>query len=104
MNLRTVLWRTFSEADERYLDLFRVGYAGGVLVFLALAIWAMATGQAWDPVAFGGGFGAVLLLGGAGVGIRGRLEDGPTNDADPNPKHAGKGHRVVVRPPFDESP
>lgn len=78
----SVLWRTFSEADERFLDVFRVGYALGVLSFLALSFYAVASGQAWDPVAFGAGFGTVLALGGAGVGLRGRLEDGPSNDLE----------------------
>lgn len=102
MTLKTILWRTFSETDERYLDLFRVGYAAGVAVFLGLSVWAMASGQDWDPVDFGAGFGAVLLLGGAGVGIRGRLEDGPTNESpDGAASRVGKGHRVVVPSPLD---
>lgn len=73
---KRAFWLTFSEADERYVDLFRVGYALGVFTFLGLALWAGFRAEAWDPVAFGTGFGAVLLLGGAGVGLRGKLEDG----------------------------
>lgn len=85
-----VLWKSFAETDERYLDLFRVGYALGMLVFLGLQTYAVIwLDQAFDPVAFGAGFGALLFGSGIGVGVRGRLEDGPspvyTGPKDPEP-------------------
>lgn len=77
---RRIIWLTFCEADQRYIDLFRVAYALGLLTFLILSIWAGWRGEAWDPMAFGTGLGGLLIGGGAGVGLRGRLEDGKTND------------------------
>lgn len=83
-NLRKVLWLTFSETDHRFLDLFRVGYAIGLATFLTLSIASSIRGEVWDPVAFGTGLGGLLVLGGAGVGLRGRLEDGKTNELEIN--------------------
>lgn len=77
--VKRVLWLTFCEVDERYLDLFRVGYAIVLLTGLGLSVWSVANGEAFDPVAFGTGLGAILFGGGVGVGLRGRLEDGPSN-------------------------
>lgn len=88
MKIRRILWLTFCEADQKFLDLFRVGYALGLLTFLTLAVLAAARSEPWDPVAFGSGLGGLLVLGGAGVGLRGRLEDGKTNEIqslDPGP-------------------
>ena len=82
-SLSTVLWMAFAEADNRYLDLFRVGYVLGLLGFLVLACAAAWRGEPWDPVAFGMGFGSILFGGGVGVGLRGRLEDGKSNDDCP---------------------
>lgn len=78
--LKRALWLTFCEADERYLDLVRVGYATTLAVALGLAIWAVARGQEFDMVDFGTGVAIILFGGGAGIGIRGRLEDGPSNE------------------------
>jgi hypothetical protein len=71
-----VIWTTFAEPDNRYLDLFRVGYALGLLTFLGLAIAAAVRGEPWGPVEFGTGFGALLFGGGVGVGMRAKFEDG----------------------------
>lgn len=71
-----VIWKSFAEVDDRYLDLFRVGYALGITCYLGLSIAAAFNLQPWDPVAFGTGFGAILFGGGVGVGLRGKFEDG----------------------------
>lgn len=74
-----LLWLTFCESDERYLDLVRVGYAVTLAVALGLAVWAVARGEVFSMTDFGTGIAIILFGGGAGIGIRGRLEDGPTN-------------------------
>lgn len=87
-SFREVIWLSFAEADDRYLDLFRVGYVLGLLAFIVLACWGAYRGEPWDPVGFGTGFGAILFGGGVGVGLRGRFEDGlgATNPyAQPDP-------------------
>lgn len=85
LSLREVVWRTFSEADERYIDLVRVGYAVTLATALVLAGWSVLQGNAFSMTDFGTGIALVLFGGGAGIGIRGRLEDGPTNAKDDTP-------------------
>lgn len=82
LSLKEVIWRTFSEADERYLDLVRIGYAITLVTALGLATWAVFQGQTFSMVDFGTGIAIVLFGGGAGIGIRARLEDGPTNEKE----------------------
>lgn len=79
MTLKEVIWRTFSEADERYLDLVRVGYAITLFTALGLAAWSVVQGHAFSMTDFGTGIALILFGGGAGIGVRARLEDGPTN-------------------------
>ena len=74
-----VLWLTFSEVDEKYIDLFRVGYALVLVSGICLSTWAVANGQEFDVTAFGTGLGAILFGGGVGTGLRARLEDGNPN-------------------------
>jgi len=71
-----VMWLTFSEADERYLDLIRILLALSVLTILSLAIHQEARGESVDLLALGGAIGGLLFGGGAAIGTRARLEDG----------------------------
>lgn len=85
-----ILWLTFCEVDEKFLDLFRIGYALVLITGLSLTVYSVVSAnQEFDLVAFGTGLGAILFGGGVGVGLRGRFEDGPTNDkeeeANPGP-------------------
>lgn len=80
MNFKEVVWRTFSEADERYLDLVRVLYALSILSALGYQLASVIQGHPFDMMQFGGGMAAILFGGGAAIGMRGRLEDGPTNN------------------------
>lgn len=84
LNLKEVLWRTFSEADERYLDLVRVMYALTILSGLGYQLVSVLRDQQFDMTVFGTGMAAILFGGGAAIGLRGRLEDGPTNKAPEN--------------------
>lgn len=83
-SLRGVLWNTFAEADTQFLDLFRVGYAAGLLAFIVLSCWHVYHGGEFKAMEWGAGFGAILFGGGVGVGLRGRYEDGtPTYHQGP---------------------
>lgn len=77
-----VIWLTFSEADERYLDLVRILLALSVLTILGLAISQEARGESVDLLALGGALGGLLFGGGAAIGARARLEDGSVAQQD----------------------
>ena len=51
--------------DNQTIDPGRVGGAAATAVFLALSIADMAINHHFDPLAFGGGFGALA----SGVGV-----------------------------------
>lgn len=56
----------FTEADGKTWDLGRFQWFVGTVVFFGLSGWAyIFHGQAFDPVAWGGGLAAVLGSGGA---------------------------------------
>lgn len=75
--MRQIIWRSFAEADERFLDLFRVGYALGIVAFIVFSGYHLFNGGGFDPMNWGTGFGAILFGGGLGVGLRAKNEDGP---------------------------
>lgn len=78
--LKNFFWKLFCEADEQYPDLVRIGYALTLVCALGYAGWAtLINGQDFSMTDFGTGISLILFGGGAGIGIRGRLEDGPTN-------------------------
>lgn len=77
---RQILWRTFSETDEKYLDLFRIGYAIGIFAFIVYSGYSVFISKTFDPIAWGGGFAGILFGGGVGAGLRARFEDGKEKD------------------------
>lgn len=79
-SFKQVVWLSFSEADERFLDLFRVGYALGLVCFLVFSGYSIFFQDVnFTPMEWAGGFATLLFGSGVAVGARGRLEDGPTN-------------------------
>lgn len=63
--------------DGQTVDPARVAFLITFLTFIGLAIYAVVgKGQAWDPIAFGGGAGAVLALGGVGIAAKAKTEPG----------------------------
>jgi hypothetical protein len=74
-----------TEADNVTPDFLRILACLGVLVFLSLAV---ANWRAFDPMAFGTGFGAVLVAAGAAV----RLNEGPREQPPP----AGPTTKIVA--------
>lgn len=73
---KRLLWNTFSEADNTYIDLVRVGYALTLSAALIYQAYAVFTGKDFSMVDFGTGVSLILFGGGAGIGIRAKLEDG----------------------------
>ena len=67
MKTRDHIFRIFAGKDNHTLDLGRILWAIGVLVYFALSVHAQWHGQVFDPVAWGGGFGAILAAGGAAL-------------------------------------
>jgi hypothetical protein len=58
---------------------------GGALVFFSMQIYAVVVrGQAFDPLAFGTGFGTLLGATAAGFGLRSHLSTPPSNQ-NPGP-------------------
>lgn len=104
--LRQVVWQTFSEADDQFIDLFRVGYALGLVAFLGFSAYDLIfKGGSFNPMEWAGGFASILFGGGAAVGIRGRLEDGPSNhleDVGGNPYMEGGDYQPPHDPPCDD--
>lgn len=78
--IKRLLWNTFSESDNSYIDLVRVGYALTLVSALGYQAYAVATGKDFSMTDFGTGISLILFGGGAGIGIRGRLEDGVEKD------------------------
>lgn len=73
--LKNIIWQTFSEADERYLDLVRIGYVLVLLGALIFQIYSIYKGNSFSMTDFGTGISLILFGGGAGIGIRAKLED-----------------------------
>lgn len=67
----------FTEADGKSFDVVRLLYVGGVVSYIAMSVWALAKGQQWQPEAYGYGFAATLVGGGAAIGIRAHWERPP---------------------------
>lgn len=61
----------FTEADNQTWDLGRFQWLVGTVVFFSLSFWAYGfRGQAFDPVTWGAGFGAVLAAGGGMIWMK----------------------------------
>lgn len=63
--MMTMLRHMFTGRDNATHDLGRVLWAGGVAWWCGLGAWAVAHGQAFDPITSATGLGLVL---GAGAG------------------------------------
>jgi hypothetical protein len=67
MTIKEHLLRLFTGKDNATLDLGRVLWAQGTLVFSGLAIYHVIHTHTFDYQAFGLGFGAVLGAGGVAI-------------------------------------
>lgn len=73
---KKVVWLTFTESNERYLDLTRIGYALVLTAALVYAGWSVIVDKKeFSMTDFGTGICLILFGGGAGIGIRTKLEE-----------------------------
>jgi len=72
-----MLKNTFTGKDNETIDIGRIIWMLGALSFLGCAFYSIYKGQAWDAIAFGTGFGAVLAGGGIALNLK--------KDTEPNP-------------------
>jgi hypothetical protein len=77
--MRKFIKNLLTEADGRTWDVFRIAFLFGVLSFLTFAAWAVFQTGAFDMTSFGMGFSSMFAAGGAGVGVKSKLE-GPATD------------------------
>jgi len=78
------LLKTFSGIDNQSLDLGRILWALGTLVFFAMSIHSVWKGQAFDAISWGAGFSAVLAGGGAALWMKKDTE--PQTKVEEKPK------------------
>jgi hypothetical protein len=70
-----ILMDCITGPDNRTVDIARVLWILGTASFIGMALWNVAgLHNAPDLMAYGGGFSAVLVGGGAGVGFKGHTE------------------------------
>ncbi len=74
--MKTLLRHMFTGKDNETIDIARVLLASGVVSFIAFAGWHVVGNHQFDPLAYGGGFGALLAGGGAGIGLKSKTEPG----------------------------
>ena len=72
-----LLLQTFTGKDNKTLDLFKIMWAKGVLVFFGLSIYDVYRGSLFDASIWGIGFGAVLAGGGAAIAFKAKTEPEP---------------------------
>ena len=69
-----MLRKSFTGKDNETLDIGRVLWAKMSLVFCGASIYAIYSGQAFDPSMWGVGAGALLAAGGAGIAAKAKTE------------------------------
>lgn len=67
MNLKQHILNLFTGKDNSTLDLGRILWAKGSLVYSALSIYSVIHTHTFDFVSFGTGFAGVLAAGGAAL-------------------------------------
>ena len=72
----------FTGKDNETIDIGRILWALGVLVFFGMSVYSAYKGQAFDAVAWGTGFSAVLVAGGAALGFKSKTEPDGTQKED----------------------
>lgn len=76
--MRRAFRQLFTGKDGETYDVGRVLWVWGVLSYTIIAGWAVIKGHApFDPMAFGGGFAAVLAAGAGGIAMKAHTEPDP---------------------------
>jgi len=71
---KNILLQTFTGKDNKTLDLGRILWAKGVLIFFGLSIYDVYRGSPFDASVWGIGLGAVLAAGGAALALKSSTE------------------------------
>ena len=72
--LKNLIFQTFTGKDNKTLDLGRILWAKGVIIFFGLSIYDIYRGAAFDASTWGIGLGAVLAAGGAALAFKSSTE------------------------------
>lgn len=73
--MKKIIKDCFTGIDGMTWDVGRILWFGGVVVFLACAVFALAIkGQNWDAVAYGSGLGLVLSAGAFSLKLKSTTE------------------------------
>ena len=72
--LKDLIFQTFTGKDNKTLDLGRILWAKGVIIFFGISIYDIYNGGVFDPSSWGIGLGAVLAAGGAALGFKASTE------------------------------
>lgn len=74
VTLRGLLLGTFTGRDNKTIDIGRVQWFFMTIAYMAFSGIAVWRGQAFDPVQWATGAGAILALGGAGLALKKETE------------------------------
>ena len=77
MTFKKHVFATFTGKDNQTLDLGRILWALGVLVFFAMSIYSVWHGTPFNAIDWGTGFAAVLTAGGATLWLKRETEPKP---------------------------
>lgn len=72
--LKRQIRHAFTGKDNHTLDIGRVIWAMGALVFFGLSIYSVIKLHVFDAIAYGTAFGAIMAGGGIGIGLKGKTE------------------------------
>jgi hypothetical protein len=64
----------FTGKDQHTVDIGRILWAVGILVYFALSIHSVWHGTVFDPVSWGTGFSAIMASGGAALWMKSSTE------------------------------
>ncbi len=74
VTVRGLLLGTFTGRDNQTIDIGRVQWFAMTLAYMAFSGIAVWRGQAFDPVQWATGAGAILALGGVGLAVKKETE------------------------------
>jgi len=74
MSIKEMILHTFTGKDNNTIDMGRLLWCIGVLVYFGLSIYDISIGHNFDPAAWGTGLWLVLAGGGAAIALKSKTE------------------------------